>query len=111
MGGPDRGSLMHRVYTQAFRSGPMGRIMKKKLAFHTGSNSRPLRSGLGTRVVFQYLLYAGCKKKVNASLERNPRNCRNISAANRCQRQTRKAFGNRQSQARRCIACAKKREG
>ena len=42
---------MHRVYTQAFRSGPMGRIMKQKLASDVGGNSRPLRSGLETRVV------------------------------------------------------------
>jgi len=59
MGGPDRGSLMHLVYTQAFLNGPMGRIMKQKLAFNFGGNARPLRSDLGTRVVFQYLLYAG----------------------------------------------------
>ena len=109
MGGPDRGSLMHRVYTQALRNGPMGRIMKKQLAFNIGNNSRPLRTGLRSRVVFQYLLYAGCKKKVNASLDENAGNSRFFSAVSRCERQKQNAFGNRQSRARKCIACAKKR--
>jgi hypothetical protein len=78
---------MHRVYIQALRNGPMARIMGSTLvSFHTGNNSRPLPHGLQFRVAFQYLLYAGCEKKVNASLQRNAKNSQEFRAVRRCER-------------------------
>jgi hypothetical protein len=50
--------------------------------------------------VFQYLLYAGYEKKVNATLDGNAKNSPKFLGVCRCERQTQKAFGNRQSQAR-----------
>jgi hypothetical protein len=79
----------------------MARIIRSTLvSFHTGNNSRPLPHGLQVRVVFQYLLYAGCKKKVNATLDGNAKKLQEFRAVRRCERQMQEAFSNRQSLAR-----------
>jgi hypothetical protein len=51
--------------------------------------------------VFQYFLYAGCKKKVNATLDGNAKKSQEFRAPRRCERQTKKGLSNRQSQAAR----------
>jgi hypothetical protein len=80
-GGPDRGSLMHRVYIQALRNGPMARIIRSTLvSFFT-----PVTTRGRCRTAFGFALYSStsfmpdAKRKSTRLLMETRRNRKNFA--------------------------------
>lgn len=66
---------MHRVYAQAFRNGPIARIMRQKLTVGVRNNVRPLRMGLRNRVVsFSTSFMPDCIRKSTKSFDKTLEN-------------------------------------